>query len=138
MRRALANERGKTVYEALLVAMLVGIFMFVGISRYISGVKAVREVALRAELLNLRNAVNLYVMLNKKLPASLKVLLKEKAVIPKSNIEGRDYTIMLIGNFVESMTVDDDGYPLDPFHNRYSYNPTTGRVKTSTKGYEAW
>jgi hypothetical protein len=120
------------------VAALVGFFIFIAFDRYVSTIKPVQETALMIELSNLRKAVNFYAMLNSRLPPSLKELLNKKAAVAKSDIEGKDYKIQIVGNYVESMTTDLGGHPLDPFGNRYNYDPKTGKVWSSTSGYEKW
>ena len=77
-------------------------------------------------------------MLKGRLPSSLKDLLKENLVIPKRDISGREYKIVVIESFTGPMTVDSEGLPVDPFGNRFSYDPGTGRVSSTTAGYETW
>ncbi|TAN60388.1 hypothetical protein EPN18_08625 [bacterium] len=138
LKSIIRNQKGRTLFEAVVVAALVGFFIFIAFDRYISTIKPVQETALTIELSNLRRAVNFYVMLNSSLPLSLKDLLNKKAAVAKSDIEGKEYKIEIVGNYVESMTTDVVGYPLDPFGGRYNYDPKTGRVWSSTKGYEKW
>lgn len=137
-RNITLSQSGRTLFESVVVAALVGFFIFLAFDRYLSTITSVQETALSIELSNLRKAVNFYAMLNGRLPASLKNLLKEKAAVPKSDIEGKEHRIEIVGNYVESMTTDGGGYPLDPFGNRYNYDPNTGRVWSSTRGYEKW
>ncbi len=100
--------------------------------------RGLKETALTIELSTLRSSVNLYAALKGKLPESLKELSSEKVVLPKSGVEGRDYEVVFVGPFVESMSMDEDGNLTDPFGNRYLYDPETGRVSSSTGGYLNW
>lgn len=109
-----------------------------GIHRYITSVKTVRETALLIELSNIRRSVSYFALANKRLPNSLKELTSAKTLDPKTDIEGRVYNILVVGSFVESMTTDGQGFPLDPFGNKYGYELPSGRVHSSTEGYEKW
>ncbi len=131
-------EQGRTVLETLLTLMLVGVLVVIAADRFSRSIRSIKERALVIELGNLRNAVNLYAMLKGRLPPSLKVLLKEKVIAPKSDIKGTDYELVIIESFTGPMTVDKEGRPLDPFGNRYGYDPATGRVFSTTEGYEDW
>lgn len=137
-RTVLADKSGRTVFESLLIVFFLAFLLFIAVDRFTSSVKPVKEAALTVELANLRSAINFFAMTKGRLPASLKELIAVKAVAPKSDIEGRDYRIEIIGSYVQSMTADPEGYPTDPFGNRYDYDPKTGRVRSTTKGYEQW
>ncbi len=135
--RVFFSRRGRSAVEALFVVVFISILLLVAVTRYNSSVKSVRETALIVETANLRTAVNYYVMVNGKLPGSIKGLMKYADASDKY-IEGEDYRVAILGKYVESMTLDGEGYPLDPFGNRYEYDSRTGRVRSSTKGYERW
>ncbi|MBI5345425.1 MAG: hypothetical protein HZB21_01715 [Deltaproteobacteria bacterium] len=132
------GDAGRTVLEAVIVLLFVLIAVLTAASRYSSSIKTVQETALSIELGNLRSAINFYAVINGRLPASLKSLIKEKVIMPRRNIIGRDYEIVVSGRYVEGMAEDADGQPLDPFGSRYEYDQATGVVHTSTKGYETW
>jgi competence protein ComGC len=137
-RPLLTDRSGRTVLETVLVLLFISIFLVVAIDRFTSSVRSIRENALVVEIGNLRRSVNFYAVINKKLPASLKTLLTEKAMVAREDIRGEEYDVVIVGSFIESMTVDPDGEPLDPFGNRYVYDPATGRVNSSTPGYGSW
>jgi hypothetical protein len=40
--------------------------------------------------------------------------------------------------YLRSLAVDEEGYPLDPFENPYRYDPLSGYVASITEGYENW
>ncbi len=108
------------------------------LDRHYAAIRPLKEAALIMEISNLRRAVNLYAMINKRRPSSLRQLIAEKAALAKRDIESNEYRIMIVGSYVEGMTADHEGYPLDPFGSRYSYDPETGMVHPSTRGYESW
>lgn len=90
-----------------------------------------KEVTLRAELVNIRNGVELYNALHRSYPADLKNLIRQKYLLP---INDR----LISGDYLVAQSMDEDGNLLNPFGNRYRYDPATGRVTSETKGYESW
>lgn len=135
---ALSGAPGRTVFEALLYVILFFTLLLVSVERYYSTIKPVREQALVMELSNLRTAVIYFAMLNGRLPESLNELATKDAIIKKRAIEGAEYRIIVVGRFVQAMTMDEAGNPTDPFGNVFLYDRATGRVYSSTKGYERW
>lgn len=132
------NERGRTLFEALLTLILVSVFLLIAVDRYASSVRRVKEVALTVELGTMRSAINYFAVINGRLPESLKELTARDIMVTKKDITGKDYTVMIIGKYVESMSTDADGHPADPFGNRYQYDRKTGLVRSGTAGYEKW
>lgn len=137
-RAVLSSQKGRTSFEAVLTAILIAIFIFIAVDRFYLSVKTVKETAMTVEMANLRSSINYYVMFDGKLPISLKEMIERSMEASRGGISGADYNIVIAGKYVESMALDSEGYPLDPFGNRYSYNSGTGRVNSSTKGYEQW
>jgi competence protein ComGC len=137
-KKTITREHGRAILEAVLVVIFIGVVLMAALDRYYAAIRPLKEAALTIEISNLRRAVNLYVMINKRRPSSLRQLLAEKALLAKKDIESNEYRIMMIGSYVEGMTADLEGYPLDPFGGRYSYDPETGMVHPSTRGYESW
>lgn len=136
--RALRSDEGRSVFEALLVAALVAVFVLIAADRYYSSIKSVKETALLVEMSNIRSSLNYYLMFNGKPPISLKEMVEKGMDASKRGIEGADYRIVIAGKYVETMTLDSDGYPVDPFGNRYSYDASSGMIRSSTRGYEKW
>jgi len=133
-----ADESGRTVLETVIVLLLLLVLLFVVIDRFMASVVPIKETALRVELSNLRSAVSYYAMRNRRLPPSILALLEENVVVSSPAVEGAEYRVVVLGKYVESMTTDGRGRPLDPFGNPYSYDPSTGGVKSTTRGYEMW
>lgn len=131
------DERGRSVFETLLVLTLIGAAVVLAIDRFTSSSKGIRETALTIELSSLRNAVVNYTMLKKKLPGSLVEITSDNIEIPAEGLQG-ERKIIISGRFVETALRDDEGNPLDPFGNRYGYDPGTGRVWSTTPGYQKW
>jgi len=136
--RELHSSDGRALLETLAVIVFVSILLVMAAERFYSSSRDIKETALRIELSNLRGAINFFVLLEKRLPASLAELAEKKAVISKKAVEGADYEVAFEGRFVEGMTVDAQGRIADPFGNPYGYDPKTGRVRPSTGSYEDW
>jgi len=134
----LASSSGRTALESVLVVILVFGLAGLASDRFLSNVRQIRATALTIELANLRSAVNFYAALKGNLPKNLKELLRARVILPKRGIKGDRFTLEIAGGLVESMNVDSGGYPLDPFGNRYSYDPATGMVRSTTPGYGSW
>jgi hypothetical protein len=77
-------------------------------------------------------SIQLYHMLNGRYPADLKELLTKRFLMPTK--EGTIFS----DQYLKSRALDQNGYPVDPFGQRYLYNPALGRVTSSTRGYENW
>lgn len=140
VHRIVRGQRGRTVFEALIAVILFLALIFFAVERYYAAIKPVRETALTMELSNLRRAVYYYTVINKRLPGSLKELVEGKAVVTKNDIDIDDMgnRIIFMGKYIETMDTDAEDYPTDPFGNRFDYDPASGKVSSSTKGYETW
>ncbi len=136
--RALRSDEGRTIFEALLVAVLVAVFVLIAVDRYYSSIKSVKETAMLVEMSNIRSSLNYYLMFDGKPPITLKEIVEKGIEASRKGIEGADYRIVIAGKYVETMTLDSEGYPVDPFGNRYSYDASTGMIRSSTRGYERW
>lgn len=134
----IAKTSGRTVLESVLVIIFIFIILLIAVDRYSSYAKGIKETLLRVELSNLRTSINYYAAAYKKLPESLKALVDEGAASAKKDIEGTNYNIIISGKYVEGMSVDAGGYPLDPFGARFGYDPKTGMVRSGSLGYEKW
>ena len=92
---------------------------------------------MKAELQNIRTAVNGYrAQHGNRRPESLQVLTTEKYIVQKD--ERDPQAKPLERHYLEVYAVDEEGYPVDPFGNRYRYDPKTGDVGSGTAGYEYW
>lgn len=128
------DNRGMTLYETLIVTSLMGILAVIALSTFLKSVNLAKEVALRSELGNIRTAVILYQMLNKRNPESLREMVKESYLLPTQ--EKRMIQIKRL--YLESASADKDGNPLDPFGNPFAFDARSGIVRSSSKGYERW
>lgn len=126
------NNSGKTAFESLIITSLAGILLVIAVSNFLTSVRVAREVALISELSNIRTAVRLYQIMNKRNPLSLKDMMTESYVAPY-----RTDTVIK-QPYLEHTSIDEGGNILDPFENPFTYNNRLGIVRSATKGYEGW
>ncbi len=117
--RVLKNT-GSTLIENLIVVALV--FVLIGIFGARMGVyvQEARESALNNQLTNIKNSLELYKALKGGYPSDLRQLNKPLISLNEDSFYGR--------KFLEHQTLDTEGYPIDPFGNRYIYDNETGKV----------
>lgn len=126
------NEKGRGILDTLVVCILVGIIIAVIFPYYHKTVSEARETALRAGLINIRKTIQLYHFVEHQYPPDLRRLVHQKLVLP-----AREDTF-LTEQYLNAVTADPEGHLLDPFGNRYRYDPRSGRVSSETPGYETW
>jgi Tfp pilus assembly protein PilE len=138
------QNKGLGVVDTLLVCTLVGILITVSFYYYQRVVLEARRVALKAELQSIRTAINAYRALhNNRNPESLKALITEKYIVPKDEKDPMEQKYLKQArlferHYLEVYTLDKEGYPIDPFGNRFRYDPKTGEAASGTEGYELW
>lgn len=130
--KVLHSETGLGIIDTLVALILISILIGVAISKYQGMVQEGREVALQVSLVNLRKAVAVYQLTRQSAPGSLKELITERYVVPMKE------DTVFSDRYVKLAALDADGYPIDPFGNRYGYDPATGVVRPTTRGYESW
>ena len=117
-----------TVLVCLLVAGLTVAFM----TYYERMAQEARQTALKVGLANIRLSTELYRALNGRYPHDLKHLLSERFLIPA------EQGTILNDWYLRAQALDHSGYPVDPFGERYQYEPASGRVSSGTRGYQNW
>lgn len=123
---------GLTLFE--LAIALAAIFIFVGVLFIFiqrAALKA-REATLRTELQNIRESLVLYRAIRGSLPQDLKTLLNAR-FSPRGTDE-----VFFGREFLDMIGRDNDGYPVDPFGNRFYYDTGKGVVYSGTDGYKDW
>lgn len=128
----LRGEQGLGIIDTLIVVVLISILIGVVIPKYQRMAQEAREAVLQVSLGNIRKGIQLYVLTKKEIPPDLQVLIREQVVIPMAS------GTIFSDTYLNSVTMDSEGYPLDPFGNRFGYLPATGQVFSTTKGYEKW
>lgn len=91
-----------------------------------------RESALKSQLADIRLSLKLYQMFNDSYPGDIRELLTRE--VNMMSYSGS----VLKKKYVESVRADREGFPLDPFGNRFVYRPDIGEVRSGTKEYKSW
>ena len=130
--RKLSGERGLGIIDTLIALVLISIMIGVLIPRYQRIAQEAQETTLKIGLGNIRKGIMAYVLINQRLPTDLRNLLKERIILPV-----REDTIFTT-EYLRTLALDSEGFPVDSFGNRYAYDPKTGRVNSTTQGYETW
>lgn len=129
--RAIFENAGAGIVETLIVIIVISILAVVVIDRYNSIVWEAKKVALRAELNNLRQAIQLFKITKGRYPESLKELITEHIVAPYKDT-------LISARYLEPYSVDKDLNVLDPFDLPIAYDHLTGKVRSQKKGFEDW
>ncbi len=121
-----------TVVELLIVLCV--IFVCMGVFAVFAKInlKAARETALRNELNNIRMSIELYKIIEKRLPNDLISLINQELVFKTKD------GIIMKKRFLQPFRLDKNGNLLDPFMNGYIYEQKNGKVFSSTLGYARW
>ncbi len=128
----MSYQKGLGVIDTVIVVLIVSVFIGVFIPRYYRIARESQEIALMAGLNNIRMSLDLYKMHNTEYPKDLRELITKKYTA--SYKEGTIFK----EEYLNAHSLDEDGYPIDPFDNRFKYDPNTGKVSSQTTGYEGW
>jgi len=125
------NEKGSGIVESMLVLIVVSILVVVVMDRYETIAEEAKKVALKAELNNIRQAIILFQIKNGRPPESLKELVSARFVTPyKDDI--------ISSKYLEHYAMDRNKNLVDPFDLPFAYDKATGKVWSSSKGFENW
>jgi type II secretory pathway pseudopilin PulG len=126
------RRSGVTIIELIVSCVIIFTLIGAGAAYFTKTLKTVREVTLRNQLSDIRLSLRLYHLFNNRYPDDIRRLLAEKIdMMPYSGAA-------LKKKYVESVGTDNEGFPQDPFGNRFLYRADLGEVKSQTKGYENW
>ena len=126
------DRKGLTAFEALIALCLIGLLFGVLVSRLQQVAKEAQETAVRAELTNIRKGITLFKILNERNPQSLNELLEKDALLPVLDDS------LFSQKYLMANAVDAKGNILDAFGNPFTYDFVSGKVRTTTEGYERW
>ncbi len=129
------GSRGSMVFETVVVCLVVGVLVTVALERYRRVENAAKRAALAMELTNIRTAVRLYFILNRRYPSDLRALTAEKYLFPDEQQAGFEMEGGRVEpggvfkrSYLEGAAVDASGFILDPYGRRYRYDSRTGEV----------
>lgn len=126
------NIKGLTFFELIISATLIGIFVSVFLFFIGRQIKIAKEIVLAIELKGLRQSLVLYKAIKSEPAPDLRALItaRHKPQGLDEVIFGREY--------LNTLGIDQEGYPVDPFGKRFYYSPRRGVVSSQAKGYESW
>jgi general secretion pathway protein G len=125
------NEKGGGIVESMLALIVISILVVIVMDRYETIVEEAKQVALKSELNNIRQAILVFKIKTGRYPASLKELLTTHYVIPYQDT-------VISAKYLEHYAIDKDKNILDSFDLPFAYDPFTGRVWSIKKGFEHW
>lgn len=120
-------KRKRPTYEIVIVTAIVLLTVALSIGLYSARSRVIKGNLLVSELANLRAAILLYHRLNRATPPDLAALVSTNYEIGESKQP-----------YLERLPADSGGELRDPFGGAYRYDPKTGWVSSTTRGYERW
>jgi type II secretory pathway pseudopilin PulG len=130
-----------STFELLVAVLLAALVAAVMLSVYRAGLQTADEGILRAQLRALRMQGKLFRAVHGHAPQDLRELITDSysqfpmGAAAKNEQPG---TILLKPEVVQSVAMDEVGYPVDPWGKRFEMEPGTGRIHSVTKHYEDW
>ncbi|MFQ5456222.1 MAG: type IV pilin protein [Nitrospirota bacterium] len=123
---------GLGIIDTLIICVLITIFIAVLFPYYQNMTNKAKEVALKMELVNIRMTLTLYRIMNSKYPDDIRDIIGKRYLLPI-----KDRTIFA-EKYLIGIALDNEGYLLDPFGNRFRYDPVKGRIMSTTEQYKDW
>lgn len=118
----MSSTRGVTALEAAIAVLVVGGGLLAASGYCRDAIRRSREVALAAELKNLRAGVMWYEAKHHERPLTLDAMIRSAM----ERMHGDRPWVM------------ERGPARDTFGSPYRYDPATGAVRSTTPGYETW
>jgi competence protein ComGC len=131
-------QKGLTILDAIVTLCLIGILIGVVIPKYQKVTQAAQEAAIRAELSNIRTGIQLFQILHRRNPASLREMIEKKTLMPARLGTAPPSWSFFEDKYLLKNAVDAGGVKLDAFGNPFFYDPIKGEVRSTTEGYENW
>lgn len=131
------SRKGFTIIDSLITLCVIGILIGVVLPKYQQLAREAQKTALQAELANIRTSISLFKLLNRRNPEGLKELIEKKVMLPVRM--GNSYTGSVFKEkYLLPNAMDREGNIIDPFGNRFLYDPVRGEVRTTTQEYQDW
>ncbi|MGE4357924.1 MAG: type II secretion system protein [Candidatus Omnitrophota bacterium] len=124
--------RKNNLLESFVVLGVVFFLALVFLGYFYLAMNKAKEMVLLAELRNIRIALNVYKGFNGKYPDDIRELIDKEINWTQAIHE------MYKRKYLEHQRVDEEGFPIDPWNNRFVYNSAKGEIYSQTKGYRTW
>ncbi|MDP2167030.1 MAG: type II secretion system protein GspG [Thermodesulfovibrionales bacterium] len=125
----ISHRGGYGIIETLIVIIVMGVLAVVVMSHYEKIAYEAKHTALKAELLNLRQAITLFKIMKGRFPKDLNELIDSNYIMPyQENPISKKY--------LEPHSLDERGNILDPYGMPYVYFPADGSVRSQKEGFE--
>lgn len=133
-RRVLAQNRGFTLIEVLIVITVISTLATIVIPRAMSAQRKAKEAALRANLKQLRDAIETFEANTAAWPPALTDIVAASGAAISADVDGRGMSVdrsAYDGPYIRS---GDGGLPKDPFTGAadWNYDNSTGEVHSSS------
>jgi general secretion pathway protein G len=134
MRRALRRERGFTLIEVLIVITIVSILAVIVIPRLTAVGRRGKEAALKADLKQIRDAIERFEANTAAWPPSLADLMAADGAAISADADGRGMSVDRNGYDGPYLRTGDGTLPVDPFTQArdWNYNSSTGEVHSAS------
>ena len=126
---AIKDVNRGTIEKLVLLIIFIGAFIFVGMT-FMKSNRVNKERALYYQLQMMRQGVNTFQLVEKRLP---KNLIELAAATYK--VSGNKRAMRFIGS---NLLIDKKGQILDPFGNPYKYDSKSGWTSSATPQYAKW
>jgi hypothetical protein len=124
-----ASGRRRPLWEYFVLFPLIALSFYAAIFLGHQQVVHVREMLLRQQLWQMRNAVTIYFVMHEGMPPNLKAL----AMAQVADKRGGVFFPLL-----ENVRIDDEGQVIDPLGYPYNYNEATGKVTSTAPCCSNW
>lgn len=129
--KKISGQKGASIVETLIVIIVISVLIVIVMTKYEDIAWEAKQTALKTELVNVRQAIMLFKMTKGKYPESLKELIAGQMIMPYKDT-------LIRAKYLELYSLDKDKNLLDPFDLPYAYDPQTGKVWSTKKGFESW
>ncbi|UCH36374.1 MAG: type II secretion system protein [Armatimonadota bacterium] len=134
MLRVTGRKQGFTLIEMLIVIVVVAILAMIVIPRILSAGRRGREASLKADLKQLRDAIERFEANTAAWPPSLTDLVAADGAAISADADGRGMSVDRSAYDGPYLRTADGGLPADPFTGAadWAYDNSTGEVHTSS------
>jgi prepilin-type N-terminal cleavage/methylation domain-containing protein len=134
MCRFIVRKRGFTLIEVLIVITVLAILALIVIPRMASASRRGREASLRADLKQIRDAIERFEANTAAWPPALTDIMAADGTAISADVDGRGMSVDRNGYEGPYLRTGDGQLPLDPFTGArdWSYNSSTGEVHSSS------